>query len=111
MPRIPNIAEGVCNVIASGDCFAMRPEMTETDPFRSDASNWPLCVVESNAKRSSDNALLGPADSSESSLIVIPTDPSAPVVMTSDVCSRTPTAPGNDCAARRTVTDPLEILI
>ena len=41
VPRTPRIAVGVRSVIASGDCFAMRPEMTESDPLRSDASNWP----------------------------------------------------------------------
>ncbi len=44
------MAVGVRTVIASGDCLAMRPETIDTEPFlRSDVSNWPWLVVESNA--------------------------------------------------------------
>src|SRR6185295_18443217 len=45
VPRTPRIADGVRTVMASGDCFAIRPEMTESDPFCSAVSKRPLFVV------------------------------------------------------------------
>ena len=42
-------ANGVRTVIASGDCFAIRPETTASDPAESDVSKRPLPVVASNS--------------------------------------------------------------
>src|SRR5450432_4497048 len=54
--------------------------------------------------------LLGPAESSELSVMVTPTDPSSPVLSTSDGCRRMPTVTGKDWLSRSIVTWPLATL-
>ena len=49
VPRTPMMELGVCTRIASGDCLTILPETTASVPFLSEASNWPACVVLSNA--------------------------------------------------------------
>ena len=49
VPRTPRTASGVCTVIASGDCFARRPDTTASVPRCSEASKRPALVVESNS--------------------------------------------------------------
>ena len=55
--------------------------------------------------------LFGPADSSELSLIVMPTEPSGPVLITSAGCRRTPAVAGSTSPARSIVTWPFATLI
>src|SRR5512141_1022675 len=55
--------------------------------------------------------LFGPADRSELSLIVRPTEPSAPVFSTSPACSRAPAVAGMTWPPRSIVTAPFATLI
>ena len=48
VPRTPRTDAGVRTFIASGDCLAILPETTASEPFESVASNRPWCVVVSN---------------------------------------------------------------
>ena len=100
VPRAPRIAAGVFTRIASGDCLAIFPDTTDSVPWRSDVSNAPWLVVESNAKRSIDSVLFGPAESRLASRNAMPTAPSAPVTITSLACTRAPTGAVRRCAPR-----------
>src|SRR6185312_5701791 len=108
VPRTPSTASGVRTVIASGDALAMRPETTASVPWPSEASKRPLRVVGSYAYCDSFFKLSGTAERSESSVIVMPTEPSAPVFTTSAASRRVPTGAGSVAPWRSISTRPFE---
>ena len=75
--------DGVRIRIDSGTCFTIFPEIAANVPLFNVPSNLPMWVVLSKLYWSIAKTLLGPVDIKLLSINVMPTAPSAPVVITS----------------------------
>src|SRR5262245_31057515 len=111
VPRTPSMVVGVFTFIASGERFAIWPEMIAKVPCCTSVTNSPSWVVGLKLNCLSSIRLFGPAEKRVLSMKVIPTLPLGPVVSTSACSSRSPVLAACCTLFRTSETCPATFLI